>query len=101
LSPEQPEGRPAGPASDVFALGCVIAYAASGAGPFGTGTAAAVLYRVVHAEAALDRVPPAPRDILAGCLAQDPAARPTPAALAAAIARQNQDTRPSAVSFWP
>src|SRR3984885_1890930 len=101
MSPEQAEGKPAGPASDMFALACVIAYAASGAGPFGTGTAAAVLYRVVHAEAALDRVPPALRDILAGCLAKDPAARPTPAAVAAAIASQNQDTGPSAVSFWP
>src|SRR6202044_1079771 len=101
MSPEQAEGKPAGPASDMFALACVIAYAASGAGPFGTGTVAAVLYRVVHAEAALDRVPPALRDILAGCLAKDPAARPTPAAVAAAIASQNQDTGPSAVSFWP
>ena len=101
MSPEQAEGKPAGPASDMFALGCVIAYAATGAGPFGTGTAAAVLYRVVHAEAALDGVPPALREILAGCLAKDPAARPTPAALAAAIASQNQDTGPSAVAFWP
>jgi hypothetical protein len=101
MSPEQAEGKPAGPASDMFALGCVIAYAAAGAGPFGTGTAAAVLYRVVHTEAALDGVPPALREILAGCLAKDPAARPTPAALAAAIASQNQDTGPSAVAFWP
>jgi hypothetical protein len=101
MSPEQAEGKPAGPASDMFALGCVIAYAAVGAGPFGTGTAAAVLYRVVHAEAALDGVPPGLREILAGCLAKDPAARPTPAALAAAIASQNQDTGPSAVAFWP
>jgi serine/threonine protein kinase len=101
MSPEQAEGKPAGPASDMFALGCVIAYAATGAGPFGTGTVAAVLYRVVHAEAALDGVPPALREILAGCLAKDPAARPTPAALAAAIASQNQDTGPSAVAFWP
>ena len=101
MSPEQAEGKPAGPASDMFALGCVIAYAASGAGPFGTGTAAAVLYRVVHAEAALSAVPPALREIVAGCLAKDPAARPTPAALAAAISSQHQDTGPSAVSFWP
>jgi hypothetical protein len=76
MSPEQAEGKPAGPASDVFALGCVIAYAATGAGPFGSGTAAAVLYRVVHAEPALDRVPPALRGIISACLAKDPAARP-------------------------
>ena len=83
MSPEQAEGRTAGPAGDVFALGCVIAYAAGGAGPFGTGTAAAVLYRVVHADAILDAVPAGLREIVARCLAKDPAERPTPAALAA------------------
>jgi hypothetical protein len=101
MSPEQAEGKPAGPASDMFALGCVIAYAATGAGPFGTGTAAAVLYRVVHTEAALAGVPPAVREIVSGCLAKDPAARPTPAALAAAIAARGNGTGPSAVAFWP
>jgi hypothetical protein len=101
MSPEQAEGKPAGPASDMFALGCVTAYAATGAGPFGTGTAAAILYRVVHAEAALDGVPPALREIVAGCLAKDPAARPTPTALAAAIAGRTHGTGPSAVAFWP
>ena len=101
MSPEQAEGKPAGPASDMFALGCVIAYAATGAGPFGTGTAAAVLYRVVHGEAALDGVPPALREIVSGCLAKDPATRPAPAALAAAIAGRDHGTGPSAVAFWP
>jgi len=101
MSPEQAEGKPAGPASDVFALGCVIVYAATGAGPFGTGTAAAVLYRVVHADATLDGVPPALRGVISGCLAKDPAARPTPAALAAAIAGRDHGTGPSAVAFWP
>jgi Protein kinase domain len=101
MSPEQAEGKPAGPASDMFALGCVIAYAAAGAGPFGTGTAAAVLYRVVHGEGDLSGVPPALREIVSGCLAKDPAARPAPAALAAAIAGRDPGTGPSAVAFWP
>jgi hypothetical protein len=101
MSPEQAEGRPAGPPSDVFALGCVIAYAAGGAGPFGTGTAAAVLYRVVHADAILDAVPAGLRQIVAGCVAKDPADRPTPAALAAALAARDRGTGPSAVAFWP
>jgi hypothetical protein len=101
MAPEQAEGKPAGPASDVFTLGCVIAYAATGAGPFGSGTAAAVLYRVVYGEAALDGIPPQLREVVSACLAKDPDARPTLAALATAIANGMHSAGPSAVAFWP
>jgi serine/threonine protein kinase len=101
MSPEQAEGKPGDRASDVFSLGCVIAFAATGAPPFGEGTAASVLYRVVHTEAALDGLPPWLRELVARCLAKDPAARPKLQALAAAIAGLAQDTGPFAVSFWP
>ena len=101
MSPEQAEGRAAGPDSDVFALGCVIGYAATGAGPFGSGTAAAVLYRVVHGEPALDGIPPRLREIVSACLAKDPAARPELRGLGAAIADGMHATGPSAVAFWP
>jgi serine/threonine protein kinase len=101
MSPEQAEGRGAGPASDVFALGCVVAWAAAGMGPFGTGTAAAILYRVVHAEPVLDGVPPQFREVIAACLAKDPAARPALRALSGAIASGRDATGPSAVAFWP
>jgi hypothetical protein len=101
MSPEQAEGKPASPASDVFALGCVIAYAATGSPPFGEGTPASVLYRVVHSEPALDRLSPWLRELVAGCLAKEAAARPTPRALAAAISHGGQGTGPMAVSFWP
>src|SRR4029077_9340772 len=90
-----------GPASDVFALGCVIAYAATGMEPFGTGTAAAVMYRVVHAEPVLDAVPPRLREVIAACLAKDRAARPAPRALAGMISSRLDATGPSAVAFWP
>jgi hypothetical protein len=101
MSPEQAEGNPASPASDVFALGCVIAYAATGSPPFGEGTPASILYRVVHSEPALDRLPPGLRELVAGCLAKDAAARPTPRALSAELGRRGRGTGPMAVSFWP
>ncbi len=47
LSPEQAQGRRIGPASDVFSLGCVLVYAATGGRPFGTGPVEAFfVYRV-------------------------------------------------------
>ena len=101
MSPEQAQGNPVGPPADVFAFGCVIAFAASGTALFGDGSAATVLYRVVHDTPALDGVPSRLRELVAGCLAKDPAARPAPRALAAAIAREVPQGSSSAVSFWP
>lgn len=78
LSPEQARGEQAGPAGDVFALGCVLAYAATGRPPFGTGTPDALLYRTVHDEPDLDGVTGELREVIDACLAKDPQARPTP-----------------------
>jgi outer membrane protein assembly factor BamB/tRNA A-37 threonylcarbamoyl transferase component Bud32 len=86
MSPEQAEDRFTGPASDVFSLGSVLAYTASGRSPFGTDRAATILYRVVHAEPALDGVPGGPRELIRRCLAKDPADRPSLADLTAAVA---------------
>ncbi|WP_370077509.1 protein kinase [Streptacidiphilus sp. MAP12-16] len=81
MSPEQIEGLPVTPAADVFSLGAVLAYAATGAGPFGEGATPALLYRVVHSEPRLDEVPAELRSLVADCLAKDPARRPSPDAL--------------------
>uniref|UniRef100_A0AAU2AJ86 Bifunctional serine/threonine-protein kinase/ABC transporter substrate-binding protein n=1 Tax=Streptomyces sp. NBC_00093 TaxID=2975649 RepID=A0AAU2AJ86_9ACTN len=79
LSPEQAQARAGdmGPPSDIFSLGCVLAYAATGRRPFGTGTPAAVIFRTVHEEPDLDTVPWTLVPLLTGCLAKDPQARPT------------------------
>ncbi|GGM31920.1 serine/threonine-protein kinase [Promicromonospora citrea] len=76
MSPEQVRGQEASAASDVFALGCVLAYACSARSPFGGGPTEAVVYRVVHEEPDLTAVPAGLRDVVAACLAKDPAARP-------------------------
>ena len=78
MSPEQVEGRPLTPASDVFALGGVLMYAATGAPPFGHVAVPALLYRVLTAAPDLRPVPPRLRPLIAACLAKDSALRPTP-----------------------
>jgi hypothetical protein len=85
MSPEQAKGDTVGPPSDVFSLGAVLAYAATGEGPFGTGPTPALLYRVVNEAPRLDSVPPEARPVIEHCLAKDPAARPTSAQLLAQL----------------
>ncbi|MFE5858481.1 bifunctional serine/threonine-protein kinase/ABC transporter substrate-binding protein [Streptomyces sp. NPDC056500] len=88
LSPEQAKltgGAEIGPASDVFSLGCVLAYATTGRRPFGSGTVAAVVFRTVHEEPDLDGIPPALLELVRACLSKDPAERPTAAQVRAAL----------------
>ena len=77
MSPEQAAGYEVGPPSDIFSLGAVLAFAATGEGPFGAGTTAALLYRVVHGSPNLDQVPADVRPLIERCLAKDPTQRPT------------------------
>ncbi|GGO21311.1 serine/threonine-protein kinase [Microbispora bryophytorum] len=76
LAPEQIAGHPAGPASDVFAWGATIVFAASGRAAFGAGNVAAVLHRIMTTFPDLTPVPPPLRTLVERCLAKDPAARP-------------------------
>ncbi|MEU6662086.1 LamG-like jellyroll fold domain-containing protein [Streptomyces sp. NPDC046821] len=87
MSPEQVNGEEISPASDVFSLGTVLAYAATGGNPFGNGHLASIFYRVVHDTPDLDAVTdPALCALIADCLAKDPARRPTPRQLLARCA---------------
>jgi eukaryotic-like serine/threonine-protein kinase len=83
MSPEQAEGGQVGPASDVFSLGTVLAFAATGEGPFGTGPTAALIYRVVHRPPNLEQVPIQIRPLIERCLAKDARQRPSPSELLA------------------
>ncbi|WP_260615791.1 serine/threonine-protein kinase [Microbispora sp. KK1-11] len=77
MSPEQLKGARVGPASDVFCLGLVLAFAATGTGPFGQGSWQGLWYRIVHEEPALHALPPTVRTLVARCLAKEPEGRPT------------------------
>ncbi|WP_369143977.1 serine/threonine-protein kinase [Streptomyces sp. R44] len=83
MSPEQAEGRTVGPAADLFSLGAVLAFAATGRGPFGGGSVAELLYRLVHHEPDLDGVEGPFGELVRSCLAKRPDDRPPVAELAA------------------
>jgi serine/threonine protein kinase len=99
MSPEQAQALPVGPASDVFALGSVITFAATGTAPFETSQPVATAYRIVHAEPDLSALPARLRELVSACLAKAPADRPSLA--------QILDTASAAfpaapvAAFWP
>lgn len=79
MSPEQVRGLRVTPASDVFSLGVVLAYVATGRMPFGTIDSGihAVLFRIAEEEPDLTGLDGWLREIVSGCLAKAPEARPT------------------------
>ncbi|MGW0779388.1 serine/threonine-protein kinase [Streptomyces sp. NPDC002913] len=101
MAPEQATTRrDLSGAADVFALGSVLAYAASGTPPFGDESGPAVLYRIVHEEPdleALRELDPALADVVAACLDKDAGARPT----AAELVRRAEEHGPFAAPLWP
>ncbi|MQY09293.1 protein kinase domain-containing protein [Actinomadura macrotermitis] len=97
MSPEQATGRETGPAGDVFSLGAVLAFAATGSGPFGRARMEVMIYRVVHERPRLDGIgDPGFRSLIEACLAKDPAGRPTPQQLLEWFG-----TAPQGVSWLP
>ncbi|MFC4467646.1 PQQ-binding-like beta-propeller repeat protein [Streptomyces xiangluensis] len=86
MCPEQATGAPTGPAGDIFSLGSVLTYAASGHAPFIGSAAATLLYQVVHDAPDLTGVPKPLNEIISLCLAKDPRHRITADQLYAACA---------------
>ncbi|GAB2484509.1 protein kinase domain-containing protein [Nocardiopsis aegyptia] len=95
MSPEQATGeRVVGPESDVFSLGCVLAYAATGRSPFGDGPVHAVVYRVVHTPPDLTGLPPELADLVGACLGKEPGARPAVREVLDRLAALSEGTGP-------
>ncbi|MFF3995344.1 PQQ-binding-like beta-propeller repeat protein [Streptomyces cyaneofuscatus] len=86
LTPEQVAGREVGAPSDLFVLGLLLAYAATGTTPFTEGPPEEAARRIAEADPELDAVPEELRELISGCLAKDPAERPTAGTVAAELA---------------
>ncbi|MCH0571710.1 serine/threonine protein kinase, partial [Streptomyces sp. MUM 136J] len=78
MAPEQVRGDRITPACDVFCLGSVLAYAATGRLPFGSANSGvhALMFRIAQEEPDLEGVPEGIADLVRDCLEKDPAARP-------------------------
>ncbi|MDO0935815.1 serine/threonine-protein kinase [Streptomyces sp. DG2A-72] len=77
MSPEQfASPRDVTAASDVFSLGSLLVYAATGNRPFDGGSPYMTGYQVVHEQPALSGVAEPLLGIVVRCLAKDPADRP-------------------------
>ncbi|MFK4065079.1 protein kinase [Streptomyces sp. NPDC029674] len=105
MSPEQASGkRRLTSASDIFALGLLVGYAASGRWPFtdaGEGAGeGSPLYRIVHDEpdlAPLRELDAELAELVATCLDKDPEGRPT----APELVELADGRGPSASPVWP
>ncbi|KQX70801.1 serine/threonine-protein kinase [Streptomyces sp. Root1310] len=90
MAPEQILGKVASGAADVFSLGAVLAYAATGRPPFPGDSSAALLYKVVHEQPELGEPDSGLRGelraVVEACLSKDPTARPAPADVARRLA---------------
>ncbi|WP_318213919.1 serine/threonine-protein kinase [Streptomyces sp. SCL15-6] len=86
MSPEQILGKGVTGAADVFSLGAVLAFAATGRPPFPGDSSAALLYKVVHEEPELGALGGEVRELVRQCLAKEPDARPAPGEVARRLA---------------
>jgi len=98
MSPEQAEGTTTGPASDVFSLGSVLCFAATGHPPFGSGSDLSVMYRVATAPPRLGAIAEPLCTLISSCLQKDPALRPAIPQLTSSLAAQEEGWDGS---FWP
>lgn len=78
MSPEQLQApRGVGPRSDVFSLGTLLVYSATGHGPFDADSPYMTAYQVVHGEPSLGAVPGTLRTVVESCLDKEPGRRPS------------------------
>lgn len=77
MAPEHFNNSGFTPATDMFAWGTTMVFAATGTPAFGNDEIAAVMHRIVNYDPDLSALPDPLRAIVAACLNKDPAQRPT------------------------
>ncbi|MDQ0605052.1 serine/threonine protein kinase/ABC-type branched-subunit amino acid transport system substrate-binding protein [Streptomyces canus] len=97
LSPEQARARSGriGPPTDVFSLGCVLAFAATGVRPFGSGGPAGVLMRTIYEEPDPAALPQDLEPLLRTCMHKEPDKRPSLAGIRTALGGSPGSSAPS------
>ncbi|MEU7150561.1 serine/threonine-protein kinase [Streptomyces sp. NPDC045456] len=102
MAPEQILGQDVTGACDVFSLGAVLVYAATGAGPFTGDSSAALLYKVVHGDPELGTALTGDlREITTSCLAKRPEDRPAPEEIARGLGGAGADGEPVRAGWLP
>lgn len=102
LSPEHVRGDSVGPASDIFSLGSLLVFAATGAGPFGSGEPIEVLGRILTGEPDFRGLRGQLLEVAMACLAREPADRPLPEEIIRSVLGDSVVLAGSpATQFWP
>lgn len=81
MSPEQVTGEDLSPATDMFSLGLLLAYASSAQHPYGVGRPEAVAFRMVNQAPVFGELPPSLQSLIGQLLSKSPSNRPTPEAV--------------------
>ncbi|GAA1009043.1 hypothetical protein Aple_063920 [Acrocarpospora pleiomorpha] len=101
MAPEQISGDDIGPATDVFAWGATMAYAATGQVAFGGSSIAVVLNRILNHDIDVTPLPEPLRGVVRACLNKAPADRPTADHILARLLGRADEGAPATIVLPP